>query len=138
MPDKKEVNNLSEEQMVRISLLFRKFKKGEITYHEMVTLLISDGIIYLEPLKIDPSGMKLLRDYQAFQTRCETQEYLPTDIKGLRYQQPNGELKTLKIDREFLLLLAKHGDAESIATLEKIEKFEHKHVPTYQPQHFGL
>lgn len=131
---KEENQNISEEKLIKLALIFRRFKKGEISYLDMMNLISSEGIGYVNPIVKDINRIKLLKEYQAAIARGEERTYLPEDIDGFRYMLPNGSVKTLKIDRDILLLLAKYGDAESITTLENIEQFQKRHCPGYQPQ----
>lgn len=133
---KNEVENamLSEEKKVKISLIFRRFKKGEISYLDMINLISSEKIGYVNPIVKESNKIKLLKEYLAFQARGEERTYLPSDIDGFRYMLQDGSTSTLIIDRDMLLLLAKYGDEESINTLENIEQFQQRHFPEYQPQ----
>lgn len=116
---------LDNQNIVRIGLLLSKFNKGEITYTEFQEEMKREGIDLSVKL-IDSKRIKLLKNYNEFEKRVETNtiiakdvdRYFGVDKKGIKFQ--------FSYDRTMINALAEYGDEYAIAVLEHLRKIEQR------------
>lgn len=116
---------LDNQDIVRIGLLLSKFNKGEITYTEFQEEMKREGIDLSVKL-IDSKRIKLLKNYNEFERRVETNTIIAKDVDRYFGVDKNGIKFQFSYDRTMINALAEYGDEYAIAVLEHLRKIEQR------------
>ena len=117
---------LNDEQINAIGLASRDFRKGKISYQELVTKLESLGF-KLCPILAERKDFTTMKQLEAFKKRTQDLNFIGSDIRSYLLTNDKQEKIIFRDDRCALEVMAKFGDEESAKDLEKIERFEKKY-----------
>ena len=117
---------LSENEIVKIGLIIRKFEREQISYKQLNQLL-KDENVELTPHFHEFTKFRMsTMEQEEKKKRFETKQYDAGDFDGYLISGNNYKNVLIKYDRQMIDILAKNGDEDAIRTRNILVKWEER------------